>query len=99
MSIFKELKKAGQRLERGVSNMIPHTHSAERRSAMQQARSQIDFYRDLKNDFAKEREEIKTEKAQENARLEKKQVRALRRARRQPGFLEASQQGLSDKLG
>ena len=40
------LSKWGKKTERWVSQHVPHTHSAERRAAMQAAEEQISYYKD-----------------------------------------------------
>lgn len=93
--LSKWLKKA----EHAVSNAIPHEHSADRRAANQAVAEQIDFYQQQKADMAEEKTRVEDERASERQKIQKKQIKSMRRAYRAPGFMDEAAGGLSDTLG
>lgn len=93
--LSKGLKKA----ERWVSSKIPHTHSAEKRAAMNAAKEQIDFYKAAKEDLGKARDEAANEKKMERQRINEKQIRAKKATYRRGGFLETPSPDIKENLG
>lgn len=96
MSMFS---KALHKIEKGISNVIPHQHSADRRAAMEATQAQIQSYKDQKEQQLKEQERIAAEKKIENAKLNEKSAKAAHIAYRAPGFMEEASTGLSNTLG
>jgi hypothetical protein len=94
-NLSKWLKKA----EKAISNAIPHQHSADRRAANQAVAEQIDYYQKQKDEMAKESKRVEDERATEKAKIDKKQIKSMRRAYRAPGFMEEANSGISDTLG
>lgn len=88
------LKGLGRALEKTVS-WVPHTTQQEKRNA----RMQMDMYNQEKQRLADEGNRIADQKHRENQRIQEKQIRAMRRNFRTPGFLEGPNTGTSDQLG
>lgn len=92
-SIFKKI-------ERKISGLIPHQHSADTRAAMGAAKAQLDYYKSSKEEMQKQSKELSDQKHLEQQKIHEKQIRALRRNFRTPGFLGTdSSAGVSDTLG
>lgn len=86
--------------ERAISNVIPHEHSADRRAAMNAAKEQMDYYQQAKQSLHAENERVASERSMEQQKIHEKQIRALRRNFRAPGFLgTGSGENTSDTLG
>ena len=77
------LKKA----ERGISNIIPHVHSADRRAAMSAAKEQIDYYKTSKDLAVKAAHDSDEQKKTERNKINKDQIRAKQRTYRRGGFM------------
>ena len=92
MKIFKKLEK-------WISNAIPHQHSADRRAANAAVAEQIDFYQKQKEEMAKQSKITEDERNAEKEKISKKQIRGARRAYRAPGFMDETSTGYSDTLG
>jgi hypothetical protein len=94
------LSKWGKKAEKWVSNAVPHTHSAERRKAMQEAEEQISYYQGLKEEAAKQKKENEEQKRIEQRKIAEKQARSFKRRKRASGFLSDDSTGqVSDVLG
>lgn len=76
------------------------THSSARRNAenqaMQAAAEQISFYQTQKDELHKENERITAAKEKERKSIAEKQIRALKRHYRAPGFMENPQATSTD---
>lgn len=93
------LSKGIKSIERGISNAIPHTHSSEKRAAMNAAKEQIDYYQKAKEDLVKTRTEAENEKSMQRSKINEKQIRARQRLYRRGGFLEAPASSPQETLG
>lgn len=85
-------------LGRGIEKLgswVPHTTQQEKRNA----RTQMDMYHQEKQRLSDENARISEQKHQEQTRIQEKQIRAMRRNFRTPGFLEGPNTGTSDQLG
>jgi tryptophan 2,3-dioxygenase len=92
------LGKLGKSLERGLSNMIPHEHSAAKRAAMASAAEQMSFYQEQKAALRAQSESVAREKDLERQRLQAKQIRSMRRTMSAPGFMDSGA-GVDSKMG
>lgn len=82
------LSQAGKKIERGISNIIPHQHSADIRAQRQAMKEQMDLYKEQKDTLHKANEDLATQKKTEADRLHQKQIRSLRgHYRRNSGFM------------
>jgi len=87
-------------LERAISKVIPHQHSADRRASNQAVKAQMDFYQSSKDEMHKQNEEIASEKKMEIDKIHEKQIRSMRNQFRNPGFLGTEpSSGISSQLG
>lgn len=86
-------------LERGISGLIPHAHSADRRAANQAAAEQIDFYQKQKQAMEDESAIVERETKRNKEKIQRKQIRSARAAYRAPGFLDEANFDVSDRLG
>lgn len=86
-------------VEKSVSNLIPHAHSADRRQAMQAAKEQIDYYQKAKEDMINARNEAETQKKMERQRINEKEIRSRQRLYRRGGFMEQPAATTKDTLG
>ena len=93
------LSKALKKIERKISDVIPHTHSADRRQQMEMAAEQLSLYRQQRQEAEKLLSEMKDEKDREARRLDQRRIRALRGGGTRSGFLEAPTSELSRTLG
>lgn len=93
--LSKWLKKA----ERGISNAIPHQHSADRRAANEAVAEQIDYYQKSKEQMAAETKRVEADRLTEKKKIAAKQIKSARRSYRSPGFMDEATGGLSDTLG
>jgi len=93
------LSKGFKGIERGISNAIPHQHSADRRAANQAVAEQIDYYQKAKDEMAAESKRVEDERAAGKKKIAEKQIKGMQRAYRSPGFLEETSSNLSNKLG
>lgn len=91
-------KDVGRGLEKTVS-WIPHTTAAEKRATMGAAKEQMDFYHQQKEELHKVADDVSKQKMAEHQKINEKQIRALRRNYRSPGFMESNAAGVSEKLG
>lgn len=96
---MSKLSKWLKSAERAVSNVIPHQHSADRRSANQAVAEQIDFYKQQKEAISEEAKRVSDERSEEKRRVAEKQIKSLRRGFRSPGFMDEASTGLTDTLG
>lgn len=94
-TLGKWLKK----VEKKISNIIPHQHSADRRAANQAVAEQIDFYRTQKNTMTKESMRVEEDRNTEKTKISKKQIKSARHAYRAPGFMDEASSGYGDTLG
>lgn len=89
-------------LSKWIDKHITHktaTRNAEAQ-AMQAANEQISFYKQQKDTLHAENEKLSQQKEVERKRIQEKQIRALRRNFRAPGFLDsATPSGASPTLG
>lgn len=92
-------KKIGRKIEKAISNVIPHQHSADRRAANQAVADQIDFYKTQKEEMAKESKRVEDERNTEKSKIAQKQIRSARRAYRAPGFMDEASTDYNDTLG
>ncbi len=97
--LSKWLKKQGKSIEKHISNVIPHQHSADRRAANEAVAEQIDFYQKQKEEMAKESKRVEDDRAAEKDKISRKQIRSARRAYRAPGFMDEAGSGYGDTLG
>lgn len=80
----------GKKIERGISNLIPHEHSRDKRAQMQATKQQMDMYRDMKDQATKAASELNEQKQVELTKLHQKQIRSLRNNyRRHTGFMNS----------
>ena len=88
-------------LERGISNLIPHQHSAERRATMNAANEQIQFYKSEKDRLINVASTNKAEKENKRRRINEKEIRSRKRAFKPQGFMNISpiSQNVGDSLG
>lgn len=93
------LSKGLKKIERGISNAIPHTHSAERRAQMQATKEQMDYYHDAKEIAHKQADELSKQKDLEREKINQKQIRALRRNIRRPGGFMGTDSDVKTTLG
>lgn len=93
--LSKWLKKA----ERAISKAIPHQHSADRRQANQAVAEQIDYYKNQKEEIAKESARVEEDRTTQKNKVSEKQLRTAKRAYRAPGFMDEAATGYSDTLG
>lgn len=93
------LSKGLKKLEHGISQAIPHQHSADRRAANEAAKQQIDYYQEQKAALEKETSRVEQERNEQKEKINQKQIRSARRAYRAPGFLDEESSGYGDKLG
>jgi len=95
------LSKGLKNIERKISSVIPHQHSAERRENMYAARDQMQFYQQQKENLTKAAETLSQQKATESQKLHQSQIRALRShyKRRSALMTSPSSSEPSDKLG
>lgn len=92
-------KKIGKKIEKTISNIIPHTHSAERRATMAAAKEQINFYHEQKEELTKARQATETEKTAERSRINEKQIKARQRTYRRGGFMAPPVSEVKNQLG
>lgn len=96
---MSKLSRWGRKVERSVSNIIPHQHSADRRAANQAAAEQIDFYQKQKAEMEAETKRTDEERKTEKDRIAQKQIKSMQRAYRAPGFMEEESNSLGNTLG
>jgi len=92
------LHDVGRKLEKVVS-WIPHTTASEKRTAMQAAKQQIDYYKTAKEDLLTQRTENENQKKEERQRINEKEIRARQRQYRRGGFMAAPSVTPTDTLG
>lgn len=97
--LSKFLRKTGKSIEKGISNVIPHQHSADRRAANQAVAEQISFYQTSRDLLQNEAKRVDEERTQEKQKIGRKQIRSARNAYRAPGFLEDTSTGYKQTLG
>ncbi len=66
------------------------THKSAAKEQMQAAREQISLYQQQKEQLHTEASRVAAEKDMERQKIHAKQIRALRRNFRSPGFMQAS---------
>lgn len=94
------LSKGLKKVERSISNLIPHQHSADRRAQMQATKEQMDLYKEQKDTLHKANEDLAKQKDLEQQKINAKQIRSLRRNfRRSSGFLGTPGEEVKDQLG
>lgn len=81
-------KYVEKKVEHYISEHVPHQHSADRRAANEEVASQIELYKQEKQQLVDEAARVKGERDAEQQRIAKKQIRSARRAYRAPGFME-----------
>ncbi len=87
-------------IERSISKIIPHEHSAAKRAAMGAVKEQVDYYQQSKQEMMKQNAEVSNQKHLEQQKIQEKQIRSMRRNYRAPGFLGTdTNSGVSDTLG
>jgi hypothetical protein len=93
------LSQGLKNVERGISNIIPHQHSADRRATMEATKQQIDYYQQAKEELNKNRVEAEEEKKQARQKVNEKEIRARQRLYRRGGFLQEPSAAPKDTLG
>ena len=94
-----------RKVEKAISGVVPHEHSADRRANMYATREQIGLYQEQKEELHKRSAEASEQKANEAQKLHKQQIRSMRGsyARRSRMMSSPSSGGAStetsDKLG
>ena len=78
---------------------IPHTTAAEKRTAMQGAKEQINYYQAAKEDLAKTRADTEEQKKTERTKIGEKEIRARNRIYKRSGFMTEPSAAPTDKLG
>lgn len=97
---MSKLSKGLKKVERAIGGLIPHQSAYDKRQSMYAAREQMDLYQQQKQMLQEENERIGKQKDLERQKLHEKQIRALRRNYRSPGFMQQpAQNELSDTLG
>lgn len=97
---MSRLSKALKKIERKISAVIPHVHSADRRMQMEMAAEQLSLYQQQRQEADRLLSEAKTEREREARRLDQRRIRALRTGSgTRSGFLEAPSSDLSNTLG
>ena len=96
---MSKLSKGLKKIEKKISNIIPHAHSAQTRAEMAAAKEQLDYYQQQKETLKKETERADAQREQERKKLHAKQIRTLRRNYSSGGFMEGPNTGESDQLG
>lgn len=85
------------KLSRWVDKYV--THKSAYRQEMEAVNQQLDLYQKEKDRMHAENEKLATEKANEQKLLHEKQIRAMRRKYRAPGFLEQPSGDTAQTLG
>jgi len=94
------LSKGLKKIERGISNKIPHEHSADKRHQNALIQEQISLYQQQLEMAREEAANIKEEKAEKKKGLERTRSRQMRRATSSGGFLDQPiAEGLNTTLG
>jgi len=93
------LSKALKKTERGISNLIPHQHSAQRRAEMAATTQQLDLYKSQKDSLAAENARVSSERDVERKKVHEKQIRSMRRSFRSPGFMEGPSSETAETTG
>lgn len=94
------LSKGHKKIERAISNAIPHEHSADRRAQQEAMNAQIKAYQDQTKILQDEQGRVKAERDEQQRKINEKQIRSMRRQFRPAGFMdEPTVDGTSDKLG
>lgn len=96
---MSKVSKIWGKIEREISNIIPHEHSRDRRAANEMMREQMEFYKNQREQMEKQSQQIEAERSKERDRLQKKQIQSLRRNYRAPGFLDETDFSLSQTSG
>ncbi len=92
--------KALKKVERKVSSVIPHQHSADRRAVMQETKAAMDLYNEQKDTLHKANEDLAKQKETEQKKLHEKQIRSLRSSYRgRSGFLGTEDNEVKETLG
>ncbi len=95
---MSKLSKWLKGAERAISKAIPHQHSEERRAANQAVSEQIDYYKQAKDEMAKESKRVEDERMGEKKKIAAKQIKSMRRSYRAPGFMDESSGAMTDTL-
>lgn len=77
-----------KKIERGISNIIPHVHSKEKRAAMQATAEQISYYQQAKKDLTEAKTNAENEKKTAQGKINEKMIRAKQRLYKRGGFLQ-----------
>ncbi len=93
--LSKGLKKA----EHWISSKVPHVTAAEKRTALEATKTQIDYYNAAKDEITKQRTDAEEKKNEDRKRISEKQIRARQRTYRRAGFMSEPTESPSDKLG
>lgn len=75
------------------------THKTAREKQIQMMNDQMETYRKEQKLIQDERGRLKSEKEEEQRRINEKKIRSMRRQYRSPGFLEEPASAPADKLG
>lgn len=86
-------------VERKISSLFPHEHSADRRAAMEATKQQIDYYKTAKDTLEKETKANEEQKKAERQRINEKEIRARQRTYRRAGFMSEPSPAPKDTLG
>lgn len=92
------LSKLGKKIERGVSGLIPHEHSAQKRAREYEMNS----LRDQKAEYETQAKELKDQKSVvdfDKKEQGKRAAAAFKRLRSGSGGLSDSEMSISNKLG
>lgn len=96
---MSKLSRGIKKLERSVSQAIPHQHSADRRAMIEATRQQIDAYKEQREMMRNEANQINQERETERTRVRKQQISQMRQQYRTPGFLDEAGSSSSERLG
>lgn len=93
------LSKGLKKTEQWIASKVPHTTAAEKRTAMQGAKEQIDYYQKAKEDLERTRADTEEQKKTERMKIGEKEIRARQRTYKRAGFMQEPASAPQDKLG
>lgn len=96
------LSKFIKKTEKSISNVLPHVHSKEKRTQMQAAKEQIDYYKSAKEELGKEREANESMRKEERQKINEKELRSKQRNYRRyggSGFMAGPENQPKETLG
>lgn len=95
---MSKLSKGLKKVEKKISNIVPHQHSEDRRLANQEVSEQIDLYKKQKELMDSEAKRVEFERKQQQDKVSRKQISSARHAYRQPGFMDEQSSGYDNTL-